>query len=131
MSTYPNLNNDPELLNIKTKDDEIKDSKYKTDTHNHEKILKSFELDNEFYKKKYKSLIKKKVLFIITEKLLGSGSATTTYTTSFKNLSLCIVLISSSTLLTSIAILITNKYTSKLKLRFTKLSDWISFIIIL
>ena len=29
--TYPNISNDPELLKIKTKDDEIKDFKYKTD----------------------------------------------------------------------------------------------------
>ena len=29
MSTYPSLNNDPEMLKIKTKDYEIKDFKYK------------------------------------------------------------------------------------------------------
>ena len=37
MSTYPNSNNDPELLKIKTKDDEVKVSKYKSEKHNHEK----------------------------------------------------------------------------------------------
>ena len=31
MSTSPNLKNDPELLKIKTKDDEIKDLKYRTE----------------------------------------------------------------------------------------------------
>ena len=31
MSTYPNLNNEPELLKIKTRDDEIKKLKYETE----------------------------------------------------------------------------------------------------
>ena len=38
---------------------------------------------------------------------------------------------SSTALLTSIAILITNEYISKLKLRYTKPRDWINFITIL
>ena len=33
MSTYPNLKIDPELLKIRTKDDEIKDLNYKTENH--------------------------------------------------------------------------------------------------
>ena len=44
MSTYPNLNIDPDLLKIKPKDDEIKDSRYKTEKHDHENILKLSEL---------------------------------------------------------------------------------------
>ena len=52
MSTYPNLNNEPELLKIKTRDDEIKDSKYRSEKHDHENILKSHKIDNENYKKK-------------------------------------------------------------------------------
>ena len=36
-----------------------------------------------------------------------------------------IILSSSTALLTYIAILITNEYISKLKIRFTKLRDWI------
>ena len=39
MSTYPSLNNDPELLR-KTEDDEFKDLIYRTEKHDHEKILK-------------------------------------------------------------------------------------------
>ena len=42
-----------------------------------------------------------------------------------------IVLTSSTSLLTSLAILITNESFSKLKLRYTKLRDWIKFITIL
>ena len=40
----------------KTRDDEIKNLKYQTEKHDHENILKSLKIDNEYYKKKYKSL---------------------------------------------------------------------------
>ena len=40
----------------------------------------------------------------------------------------CIIISSSTALLTSIAILITNEYISKLKIRYTKLRDWIIVI---
>ena len=60
MSTYPNLKIDPELLKMKTKDDEIKDLKYKTEKRHQEKILKSLKIDNEYYKK-YKSVKKRSV----------------------------------------------------------------------
>ena len=60
MSTYPNLNNDSKLLKKKTKDDEIKDLKYRTEKHDHERILKSPKIGNEFYKKKFKNLNEKK-----------------------------------------------------------------------
>ena len=113
MSGYPNKNNEPELLKKKTRDDEIKNFKYQTEKHDHENILKSLKIDNEYYKKKYKNLNKKKVLLIITEILIGSGSAISTSTMSLINPSIGIVLTSSTALLTSIAILITNEYNSK------------------
>ena len=56
MSIYPNLNSDPDLLKIKTREDEIKKIKYQNEKHDHENILKSLEVDNEYYKKKYESL---------------------------------------------------------------------------
>ena len=46
--TYRNLNQDPDLLKIKTKDDEIDELKYKTEKHDHENILKSLKIDNEY-----------------------------------------------------------------------------------
>ena len=52
MSTYPNINNEPELLKIKTRDDEIKNLNYPTEEHDHENILKSLKNDNEHYRKK-------------------------------------------------------------------------------
>ena len=130
MTSYPDIKNEPELLKIKTPDDEIKNLKYQTEKHDHENILKSLKVDNDYYKKKYKSLNKKKVLLIITEILIGSGSAILTSTMSLIYPSIGIVLTSSTALLTSLASLITNEYISKLKLRYTKLRDWINFITI-
>ena len=63
--------------------------------------------------------------------MLRSGSAITTSTISSINPSIVIVLTSSTALLTSIAILITNEEISKLKIRYTKLRDWINFITLL
>ena len=70
MSTYPDLKNEPELLKIKTRDDEIKQLKYQTEKHDYENLLKSLKVDNDYYKKKYKNLNKKKILLIITEILV-------------------------------------------------------------
>ena len=129
MSIYPN--DEPELLKIKTRDDEVKELRYKSERHDHENILRSLKSDNESYKKKYKSLNKKKVLLLITEILVGSGLATGTSTMSVFSPSIRVDLTSSTVLLTSIAILITNEYFSKLKIRDTKLRDWINVIILL
>ena len=59
MNTYPDLKKEPDLLRIKTRDDEIKNLKYETEKHDHENILKSLKIDNEFYKKSTKVYIKK------------------------------------------------------------------------
>ena len=56
MTTYPNLNDVPELLKIKTRDNEIKNRKYQTVKHDHENILKSLKIDNEYYKKSNKKV---------------------------------------------------------------------------
>ena len=124
MSTYPNLKSeDVELLKIKTRDDEIKNLKNQTEKHDHENILKSLKIDNEYYKKKYKNLNKKKILLIISEILIGGGSAIGTSTMSLINPSIGIIASSSTAFLTSLTILITNEYISKLKLRYTKRLD--------
>ena len=131
MTTYPNLNNEPELLTIKTRDDEIKNLKYQTEKHDHENILKSLKADNEYYKKKYKNLNKKKILLIITEILVGASSAVGTSPMALIHPGAGIVISSSTALLTSNAILITNEYISKLKIRYTKLRDWRNVITLL
>ena len=74
---------------------------------------------------------KKKVLFFITEILLGSGSAITTSKMSLTKPSNCILLTSSTAVLTSLAILISKEYISKIKLGYTELRDWINFNTIL
>ena len=55
MSTYLNLNNEPDLLKIKTTNDEIKNLNYQTEKNDHENILKCFKIYNEFCKKEYKN----------------------------------------------------------------------------
>ena len=120
MTTYPILNKEPELLKIKTRDDEIRNISYQTEKHDHENILKSLKSDNESYKKKYKSLNEKKVLLIITETLVGAGSAVGSSSMALINPGAGNIISSSTALLTNIAILITNENKSKLKIRYTK-----------
>ena len=45
------MNNEPELLKMKRRDDEVKTLKYQTEKHDFEKILKSLKIDNENKKK--------------------------------------------------------------------------------
>ena len=130
MTTYPNSNNDPEQLKIKTRDDEIKNLKYQTEKHDLENILKS-KIDNEYCKKKYKKVNKKKVLLIITEIVVGSASTVSYSAMGLINPGAGMIISSSTALLTSIAILMTNENISKLKIRYTKLRDWIKLITIL
>ena len=113
MRTNPDLKNEPDLLKIKTRDDAIKNLKYQTEKHDHENILKSLKIDNENHKKKYKNLNKKKVLLIITEILVGGGSAIGSSTMALINSGAGVIISSSTALLTSIAILISNENISK------------------
>ena len=131
MTTCSDLKNEPELLKIKRRVHEFKNLKNQTDNHDHENILKSFKKDNEYYRKKYKNLNKKKVLLIITEILVGSAAAVGSSTMGLNNPGVGNIFSSSTALLTSIAILITNEYISKLKIRYTKLRDWINVITLL
>ena len=49
MTNYPDLKNEPELLKIRTRVDEIKNLKYQSEKQDHEKILNSLKIDNEYY----------------------------------------------------------------------------------
>ena len=68
------------------------------------------------------------MLLFITEILVGTSSAAGSSTMGLINPIVGILISSSTALLTSIAILITNEYNSKLKIRYTKLRDWINVI---
>ena len=70
-------------------------------------------------------------MLIITEILVGAGSVVSSSSMALINPGTGIVVSSSTALLTSIAVLITNEYISKLKIRYTKLRDWINVIILL
>ena len=63
--------------------------------------------------------------------MIGSASAVGSSTMSLINPGAGIIVSSGTALLTSIAILITNEYISKLKIRYTKLRDWINVITLL
>ena len=96
MIIYPNLIKEPEIIKIKTRDDEIKNLKNQTEKLDHGNILKSLKNDNDYYKKKNSNLNKKKVLLNITETLIGSGSTKGTPTMSLMNPSIGLVLTSST-----------------------------------
>ena len=74
---------------------------------------------------------RKKVLLIITEILVGSASAVGSSTMGLINPGAGIIISCSTALLTSSALLITNEYISKLKIRYTKLREWINVITLL
>ena len=128
MNNYPTLKNDAELLKITTKDDEIKTLKYKTEKHDYENILKNLKNDNEYYKKKYNSLNKKKIYITVFEILTGTSGVIvgSTLTATGVGASIGVPIASASAFIASIATLITNEYLSKQKARYTKLRDWIN-----
>ena len=70
----------------------------------------------------------KKILLNVSEIFKGGASTITTSTLSTCSPSAGIIISSSTALLNSIVILITNEYISKLKLRYFKLKDWIDII---
>ena len=65
----------------------------------------------------YRSFHKKKVYLNITEILVGLGSAISTSTLSVSNSGIVIIITSSTALLSSVAIIVTNEYISILKIR--------------
>ena len=133
MSTYPDLKTEPSLLKITTKDDTIRELQYKTEKHDYENILKSLNVDSDYYKKKYKSLNKKKIYISILEILTGivGLSAGSTLSLTGVGASIGVPIAASSSFLVSIATLITNEYFSKLKIRYTNLRDHINMITLL
>ena len=70
-------------------------------------------------------------MLINREILIRSGSAIGASTMLLINPSVGTVLISSSALLTGTAILITNEYISKLKIRYSELREWIIVVTLL
>ena len=74
---------------------------------------------------------KRNVLKIITEILVGSASTVGSSTMGLTNLGAGNTISCSTALLTSNAVLITNEYLSKLKIRHTKLREWINVITLL
>ena len=120
----------PSLLKVKTKDDEIKDLKYKTEKHDYENILKNLEIDNDYYKKKYKSINKKKIYNSILEILAGASGVVvgSTLTATGVGTQIGVPIAGISSFVISVAVLFTNEYFSRLKSRYQKLRDHIKMI---
>ena len=120
----PILIKDPELLQNKTKDDEIIELKHTAEKHEIDIILKSLKTHKYCHRKKHENL-NKKVSVHISQILIGS-----TLTAIVSSLSICyscfgIPEANSSGLITSIAVFIRNEKNSKLKSRYSKLGYWI------
>ena len=61
---YPSLKNEnPVVLEMTTKDGEIKQLKNTIEKNEHEKFLKSVKRDIDYYKTKYQNLNKNKIIF--------------------------------------------------------------------
>ena len=100
------------------KNDEIRDIKYKIEKHDHDNILKPLKIDNEYYKKKYKSLSKTKDFIIVSEILIGSvGLGVGSGLTVSRLPPVGFICASSISFLSNISTLITNEYFSKSKIR--------------
>ena len=52
----PKINKNTELLKYKTKDDQLRELQYKTEKRDLENVLKSLNIDNDYYRRKHKSL---------------------------------------------------------------------------
>ena len=109
----------------------MKELPYKTDKRDLENVLKSLDIDNEYYRRKHKSLNKKEVLFIITEVFMGSASTINSCTLAILYPSVGVILWSFAALLTCISVLITKEHVLKLKNIYTKLKVWIKVITLL
>ena len=95
-------------------------------TSDHGNILKSLKIENEYYKMKYISINKKKVLMIVSEIIIGGVGLAAGSTLTISGLATAGIVCSGGiSFLSSISTLITNYYFSKLKLRCTKLREWI------
>ena len=129
---HPKINGDPEVSKVKTKDDQLKELQYKTESLDYGVILQNLKIDNDYYKKKYKSLNNKKVFTIVSENLIGSvGLGVGSGLTVSGLAPVGIMCASSISFLSSLSTLNTNEYFSKLKMRYTKLKDWINVITLL
>ena len=70
-------------------------------------------------------------MLILTDTSIGSASTISSSTLAKMSPSVGVIISSKTALLNSIAILITNEYITKLKIKYTKLSDWINLITLL
>ena len=130
---YPDLKEVPTLLEIRTKDDEMKTIKHKTEIvitkmfYNHLRLIRIIII------KIFSNDLKKTIYITILEILVGvSGRIVgTSLSITGVGTSIGVPIAGCSSFLASVATLILNEFFSKLKLGYTKLKDWINMITIL
>ena len=120
------------LLKSKTKVDKSKEFEHRAEKHDHENISKSLIVDNDYDQKKYKSLNEKKLIMIVSEFLIGLfGLDVGSGLTLLGLVPVGVMCVSSFSFLSSISALMTKECFSKLKIRYTKLWDWINVVSLL
>ena len=122
-SIYPNLPKGASVL--KTKDDEIKELKYKAGKHDYENIKKSLEIDNDYYKKKCKSVNKKKIYTSMLETLAGASGMAVGATLAATGIGtqIGVPIAGVSSFAKSVAVLFANENFSRLKSRYQNFRD--------
>ena len=115
----------PSLVKVKTKDDETEDLKYKAEKRDYENILKSLEIDNDYYKKKYKPENKKKIYIFILEIPVGASGVVvgSTLTATGVGTQTGVPFAGVSSFVIPLAALFTNEYFSRLRSQYQKLRD--------
>ena len=78
--TYANVKENPGLLKIPTKDDKNNKLKHEAEKNVYEKKLKSLQAGNEYQRRKYKTMNRRKLPMFIGETLKGFASTITSST---------------------------------------------------
>ena len=142
MSNYPNLNNEPELLKIKTNDYELKNIKEKMNGIENQKnfdnqynqfaiILDELKKDKIGYKKKASKNQKHQIFDKIVGILSGVSTLTGALLISTVLASIAGIPISSASFIRTIASMIMNAYLDSVKIRNVEIQDYINLTILL
>ena len=118
---HPKYNGDPELLKLKIKDHDIEELIFETEKHDYENFSKSLKIENEYYKKKYRSSNKRKKTLNTSDILLGSSLTVVSSLISIFNPIFGVLMASVSASVTSIAILIRNENFSEIETQYAEL----------
>ena len=142
MTTYPDLKNEPELIEIKTKDYEIKKLNDQMDEINRQKvfdkqynqfavILDELKKEKDRYKKKANKNQKQQIFNKIVGILSGISTLTGSVLTSTVLASIAGIPIASASFILTISCILLNAYLDNIKMRNRKIQDFINLTILL